>query len=69
LHADTFVLPPVRDDEHAHVDSSSDEIFDSKDSNNSDTRSVQSDAKSMHVDADAEPEPRPKWAKTTLQDA
>jgi hypothetical protein len=22
----------------------------------------------VHVDADAEPEPRPKWAKTTLQD-
>jgi hypothetical protein len=29
LHANTFVLPPVRDDEHAHVDSSSDESYDS----------------------------------------
>ena len=23
VHANTFVLPPIRDDEHAHVDSSS----------------------------------------------
>jgi hypothetical protein len=30
-HADTFVLPPVRDDEHAHADSSLDESFDSQD--------------------------------------
>jgi hypothetical protein len=29
LHLDTFVLPPVRDDDHAHVESYSDEIFDS----------------------------------------
>jgi hypothetical protein len=28
-NAETFVLPPVRDDEHAHVDSSSDENSDS----------------------------------------
>jgi hypothetical protein len=28
-HAYTFVLPPIRDDEHAHADSSSDESFDS----------------------------------------
>jgi hypothetical protein len=28
-HADTFTLPPVRDDEHAHVDSSSNESYDS----------------------------------------
>jgi hypothetical protein len=28
LHANTFVIPPVRDDEHAHVDSSLDESFD-----------------------------------------
>jgi hypothetical protein len=27
-HANTFVLPPVRDDEHAHADSSSNESFD-----------------------------------------
>jgi hypothetical protein len=30
---------------------------------------VQSNAKSEHPDADAEPEQRPKWAQTTLQDA
>jgi hypothetical protein len=35
-HADTFILPPVQDDEHAHDDSSSDESFDSKDSDDSD---------------------------------
>jgi hypothetical protein len=29
LHADTFFLPPVRDDEHAHAKSSSDDISDS----------------------------------------
>jgi hypothetical protein len=28
LYADTFVLPFVRDDEHAHANSSSDESFD-----------------------------------------
>jgi hypothetical protein len=28
-HVDTFILPLVRDDEHAHDDSSSHEIFDS----------------------------------------
>jgi hypothetical protein len=28
-HADTFTLPPIRDDENAHADSSSDESFDS----------------------------------------
>jgi len=28
-HANTCALPPVRDDEHAHVDSYSDESFDS----------------------------------------
>ena len=31
MHVDTFILPPVRDDEHAHVKSSSDDIFDSED--------------------------------------
>jgi hypothetical protein len=51
-HADTFVLPPVRDDEHAHADSSSDE------SSDPDTESVQSDADSVHEDA--EPDQRPK---------
>jgi hypothetical protein len=39
-HADTFVLPPVRDDEHAHVESSSDESSDSEDSYDPDTESV-----------------------------
>jgi hypothetical protein len=46
-HVDTFVLPPVRADEHAHVDSSSDESFDSKDLDDLDTESV-------HVDAEPE---------------
>jgi hypothetical protein len=40
LHEDTFFLPPVRDDENAHVDSSSDEISNSEDSIDSDTESV-----------------------------
>jgi hypothetical protein len=39
-HADTFTLPPVRDDEHAHADSSSDEISDSKDLDDSNSESV-----------------------------
>jgi hypothetical protein len=70
-HADTFTLPPVRDDEHAHADSSSDESSDSEDSDDSDSdlESVQSDPKSEHPDAVVEPEQRPKWAQTTLQDA
>jgi hypothetical protein len=68
-HADTFVLPPVRDDEHAHDDSSSDESYDSEDSGDPNTESVLSDAESMHANADVEPEQRPKWAKTTPQDA
>jgi hypothetical protein len=68
-HVDTFVLPPIKDDEHAHVDSSSDEIFYSKDSYDLDTESVQSNAESVHPDRDAELEKRPKWTKTTLQDA
>jgi hypothetical protein len=55
-HADTFTLPPVRDDEHAHADSSSDESSDSEDSDNSNSESVQSE----HPDAVAEPEQRPK---------
>jgi hypothetical protein len=69
-HANTFTLPPIRDDEHAHVESSSDESFDSEDSENSDSylESVQSDAESEHPDAVVEPEKRPKWAQTTLQD-
>jgi hypothetical protein len=66
LHANTFVLPPIRDDEHAHADSSSDESYDSKDLYDLDTKSVQSYAESVHADADVDPEPRPKWAHTTL---
>jgi hypothetical protein len=53
-HADTFVLPPVRDDEHAHADSSLDESSDSEDSDDPDTESIQSDVESVHADADAE---------------
>jgi hypothetical protein len=53
-HVDTFVFPPIRDDEHAHANSSSNKSFDSKDSDDSDTESVHSDAKSVH--ADVEPE-------------
>jgi hypothetical protein len=60
-HANTFVLAHVKDDEHAHADSSSDESSDSKDLDDSYTKSVQS-----HVDA--KPEKRLKWAKTTLHD-
>jgi hypothetical protein len=68
-HADTFVLPPIIDNEHAHDESSSYESFDSEDLDDPNTESVQLDAESMHEDADAEPEQRPKWTKTTLQDA
>jgi hypothetical protein len=68
-HGDTFILPPVRDDEHAHANSSSDESSDSEESDDSYSESVQSDVESEHPDAVAEPEQRPKWAQTTLQDA
>jgi hypothetical protein len=34
-HVDTFTLPPVRDDEHAHANSSLDESYDSEDSDDS----------------------------------
>jgi hypothetical protein len=66
LHVDTFFLPPVRDDDHAHVESSSDESSDSEYLDDLDTESLHSNAESVHVDAYAEPDPRPKWAKTTL---
>jgi hypothetical protein len=69
LHADTFVLPHVRDDEHAHVNSSSDESYNSKDSDDLDTESVQSYVELVYEDAYVEPETRPKWAQTTLQNA
>jgi hypothetical protein len=68
-HGDTFILPPVRDDEHAHANSSSDESSDSEESDDSYSESVQSDVESEHPDAVAELEQRPKWAQTTLQDA
>jgi hypothetical protein len=39
-HADTFVLPPVKDDEHAHANSSSYESSDLENLDDSDTESV-----------------------------
>jgi hypothetical protein len=39
-HAYTFTLPPVRYDEHAHANSSSDDISDSEDSDDLDSESV-----------------------------
>jgi hypothetical protein len=61
-HAGTFVLPPVRDDESTHSYSTLDlssntELEDSE------------HAYAQSVQADEEPEQRPKWAQTTLQDA
>jgi hypothetical protein len=61
-HADTFTLPHVQDDEHAHADSSLDEIYDSVDSDDLDSESVHSDSYSEHPDAVVELEKRPKWA-------
>jgi hypothetical protein len=55
-HGNTFVLPPFKDDEHEHIDSSSNESYNSEDSDDLETESVQSNAKSMHVYVDAEPE-------------
>jgi hypothetical protein len=46
LHADTFTLPPVRDDENAHIDSSLDESYDSEDSYDSYLELVQSNVDS-----------------------
>jgi hypothetical protein len=65
-HVETFILPHLRDDEHAHAESSSEKSSDSEDSN---IDLVQLDAESVHQDVDAEPQQRPKWAQTTLQDA
>jgi hypothetical protein len=67
-HADTFILPPVRDDEHANVESSSNNSYDSKESDDSDSESVQSDLELEHPDAVPKPNKRPKWAQTTLKD-
>jgi hypothetical protein len=39
-HADIFVLPPVREDEHAHVEYSSYESFDLEDLYDPNTESV-----------------------------
>ena len=67
-HEDTFILPPIWDDENAHADSYSDESSDLEDSDDSYLESVQSDVESEHPYAVAEPEQRPKSAHTTLQD-
>jgi hypothetical protein len=56
LHADTFILPPLRYDVHAHADYSLDEIFDSEDSDDSNSESIQSYVESEHPDGFAEPE-------------
>jgi hypothetical protein len=53
-HANTFFLPPVRDDEHAHAKSSSYESSDLEDSNDPYIESVESYVESVHPDADAE---------------
>jgi hypothetical protein len=39
-HADTFTLPPFQNDEHAHVDSSSDESSNSEDLDDSDSDTI-----------------------------
>jgi hypothetical protein len=67
-HADTFILPHLQDDEHPNANSSSDNSYNSKDSDDSDSESVQSDVESDHPDVVADPEQRPKWGQTTLQD-
>jgi hypothetical protein len=61
-HAGTFVLPPIRDDESAHSESTSNLSSDteSKDSEHADAQLVQEDE---------EPQQRPKLTQTTLQDA
>jgi hypothetical protein len=58
-HVYTYVLPPVRDDEHAHVNSSSNESYDLEDSDDLDTDSIQSDENLVHADAYVDPESRP----------
>jgi hypothetical protein len=67
-HADTFILLPIRDDEHAHADSCLDKSSDLEDSDDSDLDSVHLDVESENPDAVAKPDQRPKWAHTTLQD-
>jgi hypothetical protein len=62
LHAYTFILPPVRDGEHAHADSSLDKCYDSEGSYDSNIELVQLYAELENLDVDAEPKQRPKWA-------
>jgi hypothetical protein len=50
-HADTFILTPVQDDEDSHAESSSNEISDSEDLDDSDSESIQSYVESEHLDA------------------
>jgi hypothetical protein len=54
-HADTFVLPHVRDDEHAHVNSSSYESYDLEDLDNPGIESVKSGVESGNAYAYAKP--------------
>jgi hypothetical protein len=54
-HANTFVLPPIRDDEHAHVDSYSNESFDLDDLDDLDIESVQSYVELVHPNEYTEP--------------
>jgi hypothetical protein len=68
LHADSFILPPVRDDENAHADSYSNKSSDLEDLDDSDSELVHLDVESEHPNAVVEPEKRPKWAHTTLDD-
>jgi hypothetical protein len=55
-HAYIFVLPLVRDDVHAHAKYYLDDISNSEDSDYLERKLVQSDAESVHLDKDAEPE-------------
>jgi hypothetical protein len=59
-HEDTFVLPPVRDAEHAHVESSSDESSNLEDSDDPDTELVKSDVVSVHANCKV-PKPTFNW--------
>jgi hypothetical protein len=65
-HEYTFVLPPIRYYEHAHIDFSSDESSDLEDLDDPNIESIHLDVESVHEDAYVETDPRLKWAKTTL---
>jgi hypothetical protein len=67
-HADTFILPPIQDDQHAHADSSLDGSYDLEDLDDLDSKLVQSNAYLDHPNVVAEPKKNPKWAQKTLQD-